>query len=185
MSLPLETRIAKTKSLYNAIPTILWSLMGFTPIGYFCYVYMELMWIYLFLALSLTILFLPDSFFQIIRMSANVSFYQKIGIRIVKKLTQDGDLVNRNLQRKFSNQRRLLSQNEIKRQISRSYFNEKMHFAMFTFFLLTAGYAFFHNFLMWALVISLTNIVFNIYPIFLQQYNRLRIRHIVKRQRPS
>jgi hypothetical protein len=106
-------------------------------------------------------------------------------MRITKKLTQDGDLVNRSIHRRFPGHKSFQTQNTLAGQISRSHFHEKIHFAMLVFFMLTAGHAIIFNFMRWALVITLTNIVFNLYPIFLQQYNRLRIQQIVKRRNPS
>lgn len=183
MSLRAETdRIAKTKFRYNLIPTIFWSLLGFTPIGYFCYAHMELFWLYVFLAVSLATLLLPDSFFPMTRLSNKISVYKRIGIRITKKLTQDGDLVNRSIQHKFPNQKIIQTQTTFKAQLSRSYFNEKIHFTMFVFFLFTTIYAIYHDFILWACVMTFTNILFNLYPIFLQQYNRLRIQGIAKRR---
>jgi hypothetical protein len=173
---------AKTKSLYNLIPTVSWSLACFTPIGYFCYAFMDLLWLYLFLFFSLATLLLPRSFQRWIQLSTKISTYKKIGIRLTKKLTQDGDLVNRSMQRQFPDQKGTVTQNTLARHLARSYFHEKTHVVMFVFFLLTAVYAVFYNFVAWACVITLTNIVFNLYPIFLQQYNRLRIQHIAKRQ---
>jgi len=183
MSQRLKTdRIKKIKSAYNLIPTISWSLLGFTPIGYFCYAYMELLWLYTFLTLGVATLFLPNSFFMLIRLSSNTSTYQKIGIRITKKLTQDGDLVNRSVQRRFPKHKSFQTNSAMKKLITRSYFHEKTHFAMLVFFLLASVYAIFHNLIFWACAITLTNLVFNLYPIFLQKYNRLRIEHAIKRQ---
>jgi len=53
---------------------------------------------------------------------------------------------------------------------------------MLLFFLLTGIYALTQGYVWWAVIITINNLVFNLYPNFLQQYNRLRLRHLMKMQ---
>jgi len=86
-----SAKIKKLATWYNQIPNIFWSILNFTPIGYFWFMAMDLKWLYILLAISLVAGFLPNSFFDRIQLSKTTSIYKKIGIRIVKKYTQDGD----------------------------------------------------------------------------------------------
>ena len=53
---------------------------------------------------------------------------------------------------------------------------------MFLFFLLTGIYALLRGQIWWAFIITFNNVVFNLFPNLLQQYNRLRLRRLMKRR---
>jgi len=125
--------------------------------------------------------FLPKAFFDAIQLSPTTSFYEKIGIRMVKKYTQDSDFINRLIRRKFP-QYRIFDHNvSIQKHLNKAYAIEKIHFMMFLFFLLTSIYALTQGYAGWAVMITINNFVFNLYPNFLQQYNRLRLRRLMKK----
>ena len=119
------------------------------------------------------------AFFDRIQLSKTTSIYKKIGIRIVKKYTQDGDLINRLIRRKFPRYRIFDYNVSIQKHLNKAYSMEKIHFSMFLFFLLTGIYALTQGYVWWAVIITINNLVFNLYPNFLQQYNRLRLRHLM------
>lgn len=171
-------KIKKWVPWYNQIPNVFWSLLNFIVIGYFCFMFMHLKWLFIILALSLLAGFLPNTFFDKIQLSQTTSLYKKIGIRIVKTYTQDGDLINRIIRKKFPGYRVFDNNSSIPRHINRAYSVEKIHFIMFLFFLLTSIYALTKGYEWWAVIITVNNLIFNIYPILLQQYNRLRFKHL-------
>ena len=163
---------------YNQIPNLFWSVLSFTPLGYFWYTAMDLKWLLSSLALSLLAGFLPRAFFDTMHFGKTASVYKKIGIRFVKKYTQDGDWVNRLIRRKFPQYKVFDHSAPMQKHIDKAYAIEKIHFSMFIFFLLTAIYALYRGEARWAIIITINNLIFNLYPNFLQQYNRLRLRHL-------
>ena len=177
-----SAKIKKLATWYNQITNIFGSILNFTPIGYFWFMAMDLKWLYILLAISLLAGFLPKFFFDRIQLSPTTSLYEKIGIRTVKKFTQDGDLINRLIRRKFSQYRIFDNHLSIQKHLNKAYSIEKIHFIMFLFFLLTSIYALTQGYVWWAVMITINNLVFNLYPNFLQQYNRLRLRHLMKMQ---
>ncbi|HEY4061712.1 MAG TPA: hypothetical protein VGM30_07415 [Puia sp.] len=168
-------------TLYNQLSNVFWSVLGFAPIGYFCYTRMEAGWLYLFLALSLPVVVLPHSFYDIIQIGRTTAVYERIGIRIVRKFTQDGDWVNRLIRRRFPKYKVFDSYPSIRKHLRRAYMIEKIHLAFFLFFLYVTIYALVNGYLFWAGVLTLTNLGFNVYPNLLQQYNRLRLRQLMRR----
>jgi hypothetical protein len=60
---------------------------------------------------------------------------------------------------------------------------EKFHFMMFMFFFFASAYALVHAFFGWALFITFANVAFNVYPMFLQQYIRLRLSSLNRHKR--
>jgi len=176
-----SAQIKKWATWYNQITNIFWSILNFTPIGYFCFMAMDLKWLYILLAISLLAGFLPKSFFDRIQLSQTTALYEKIGIRTVKKFTQDGDFINRLIRKKFP-QYRLFDHNlSMQKHLNKAYSIEKIHFSMFLFFLLTGIYALIRGEVWWAAIITVNNLVFNLCPNLLQQYNRIRLRHLMKK----
>jgi hypothetical protein len=168
-------------TLYNQLSNVFWSILGFAPIGYFCYVRMEPGWIYLFLALSLPVVLLPHSFYDKIQIGRTTVVYERIGIRIVRKFTQDGDWVNRLIRRRFPKYKVFDSYPSVRKHLRRAYMIEKIHFAFFLFFLYATVYALVNGYFLWAGILTITNLGFNVYPNLLQQYNRLRLRQLMRR----
>jgi hypothetical protein len=166
---------------YNQLSNVFWSVLGFAPVGYFCYTRMELVWLYIFLALSLPMLLLPNAVYDAMQISRTTAVYERIGIRIVRKFTQDGDWVNRMIRRRFPKYKVFDSYPSIRRHLRKAYTIEKVHFAFFLFFLYASLYALVNSYFFWAGLIMLTNLIFNIYPNLLQQYNRLRLRQLMRR----
>ena len=99
----------------------------------------------------------------------------------VKKFTQDGDFINRLIRRKFPQYRIFDHNASMQKHLNKAYAIEKIHFMMFLFFLLTSIYALIRGEVWWAVIITVNNLVFNLYPNFLQQYNRLRLRQVMKK----
>jgi hypothetical protein len=170
---------------YNQFINVFWSLLSLGPLGVFCYAHLELKWLWIFLGLSLPVILLPAAFYDAIQWSQRVSDYERIGIRFVRKFTQDGDLMNRWVRKRepgyrtFDNSRR---SGQLAQLVQKAYIIEKIHFAMLLFFLYTALYALARGYTGWAIALAAANILFNVYPNLLQQYNRMRIRRIEGRQ---
>ena len=174
-----RAEVQKRAIWYNQTVNVLWSIVSFTPIGYFCFAAMDLKWLFILLAVSLSAGFLPRTFFDAMQLGKTTSIYEKIGIRFAKKYTQDGDVINGLIRRKAAQYKVFDGQRSIQKHLNKAYAIEKVHFVMFLFFLLTSIYALWHGYFGWAVVITFNNLIFNLYPNFLQQYNRIRLRHLM------
>ncbi len=175
-------RIQQTAILYNQLINFFWSVLAFAPIVYFCYLYLPLNLLYIFTGISCLVIFIPESLLNKIQLSRSTQVYNRIGIRFIKKYTQDGDLVNRYIKNKHPKYKYVASKDSIKKLIGKSYMNEKFHYLVFIFFICISIYAFMLGLVTWGIFINIANIIYNLYPIFLQQYNRIRINALLKRQ---
>jgi hypothetical protein len=93
----------------------------------------------------------------------------------VSHITQDGGLVNSLLRHQYPQYRRLPSRAAVAGLVRGTYHYERFHWTMLLFFLLVSGYAVTQRQMGWALVLSLLNVGYNLYPIWLQQYLRVRL----------
>jgi len=177
--LPISKRTSPTPlshAAYNALPSLFWTVLGLMPISIFCYSLMERRWLYIFIAISLIAYAIPTSQFHHWQLSSKLDIYRKIGVRAAGKLAQNGSLVNKLIQRRYPGYRVLNNRSSITQIVRTTYHQERFHLAMFLFFLMAAIYAAVQSHVVWSLLLTFTNVIYNVYPIWLQQYTRLRLR---------
>ena len=159
------------------IPNLLWTALFLIPIAMFCYTYIIPKTTYILLGLSLTPIFLPNSFFDRIQLSKRSHFYKKIGVKYINIFAQNGSLLNKFLKRKYPNFKVVSrSKTSIRKQYYQTYFFEKFHFSLFLFFTIMTIYAGIQGHFYWALTLTISNLLYNIYPNLLQQYVRLKLK---------
>jgi hypothetical protein len=168
--------IKKMVGVYNMVPNLFWSVLNLIPVSVFCYNFMHVKLFCIILTISLLTMLLPKSFFKKIQLAKTPTVYKKIGVNFINKFTQNGDIINRLIRNKFP-QYKVISARRISidKLIKQTYIFEKFHFVMFVFFSLAAIYAWLDHYITWVLIILLTNLVYNIYPAFLQQYIRVKL----------
>lgn len=167
---------------YNTIVNFFWSVLVLVPLVVFCYGEMSIKLTLIFLAASFITVFLPRSFFDAMQFK-NRQVYKKIGVDFINRFTQNGIIVN-NLVRKRIPGYQVIStkRSSIHKVVYQSYMFEKFHFTAFVFFLLTTIYALAKGFFAWSLVFFVSNIIYNVYPILLQQYVRARLKNVRNQQ---
>jgi len=163
------------RQILNQLINVFWTVLAFAPVIAFWMAAGDFLILYILIALSLCILFLPDGFYQNVQLSKEAGYYEKMGLRFFRRFTQDGDLITKILtkgQVEFKSRRTRASLMSYLKQIE-GY--ERYHMTCLVFFTLTTLYAIgLANFGI-ALLTTLSNIVYNVIPLLLQQYNRLRI----------
>lgn len=123
------------------------------------------------LVLSFIPFLLPTHLFLQLQLSSKRRFYEGWGIRFWQQFTQQGKLINR----LAGEQKPMLLRKEfgkIKAAINR---NERYHYAALVCFLGSLGYAI--SLEQWQLAgfIFVANGLYNIIPLLIQQYNKIRI----------
>lgn len=171
-----EVRIKRIVDAYNMIPNLFWSVIFLFPVALFCYNYLVVKYLIIFLLISLVPVFLPRSFFNFFQSPKMAIFYRKAGVGFINKFTQNGTLINKIIRKRYP-QYKFLSQKKLSAQqlFQQTYMFEKFHFMLCFFFILINGYACWQALYGWANFIFITNLIYNIYPIFLQHYIRIRI----------
>lgn len=169
-------KINRLAAAYNMIPNLVWTTLFLLPVTIFCYTLINHKTVFILLGISFIPIFFPNSFFDSIQLSRNAAFYKRIGVRYINKFAQNGALLNKYLRNKYS-KFKLVSTNKssIKKQYYQTYFFEKFHFSLFIFFAAVTVYALAKSYLLWALILSICNLLYNIYPNLLQQYIRLKL----------
>lgn len=162
-------------SLYNAAPNVFWSLLAFAPVSIFCYRFMERAWLSAFVVASLIAFMVPASKLRYLELSSTVTTYRKLGVHWVNHFVQHGILINHLLRRRYPEYRRMRSRARTAYLVQSTYLQERFHWTVLLFFLLSSLYGIAHGYPGWALQITIINVVYNLYPIWLQQYIRVRL----------
>lgn len=175
-------KIKKLTAFYNMAVNMFWSVLNLVPISVFCYEIMSLRLFYILLFTTLLTLLLPKKFFNNIQIGKTALVYEKLGVKFINKFTQNGSIVNRLVRRKFP-QHKIVSNTtrSAHKLLQQTYMFEKFHFAMFVFFTIAAVYAFTLKHVWWGIIISVSNVIYNVYPNLLQQYVRIRLAPLLDR----
>jgi hypothetical protein len=103
-------------------------------------------------------------------------FYQRLGLRAFRYLAPDGDWVMRRVRRIDPSYRAVRNRTDLRAHIAATYANERWHLAFFIGGLFTQVFAIFSGQIGWAVLLTLTNVAFNLYPVLHQRYKRARAR---------
>jgi hypothetical protein len=159
----------------NAVPSVLWSVLALVPISVYCYQYLAQPWLYGFLALSLLAYAVPTAWFGHWQLSSRPARYRRLGVALVNRVTQHGDFINRLIRRRYPAYRHVRSRAAVAALVRTTYHQERFHLMGFLFFLFTSGYAAARGQAGWCGLLLLTNVGYNVYPVWLQQYLRVRL----------
>lgn len=119
---------------------------------------------------------LPRSYYATRNAARARRNYERLGVRFFKRFVVNGDLVNRWSRRHDVQPQLVLIRGDIAPFIDQTCRVERAHLVLFLFSLFTAACSARLGWYRWTACLVFGNIVFNLYPIFLQRYNRARAR---------
>jgi hypothetical protein len=121
---------------------LIWSVINILPVYIFCYKYVDHKSVYIFIAISLPAIFLPKSFLNKIQLANSTSVYKKLGADLINKFIQNGDFINNLIKKKYPEYKVVYNKRKsIDGFVQQTFNNEKFHWFMFVFFMLTIVYA--------------------------------------------
>jgi len=86
---------------YNMIPNVIWSIINIGPILIFCLTKVEPKTVYTFLAISFFPVFLSNAFISSLQIGKTTKIYKKPGVHFINRVSQNGDIINKLVKRKF------------------------------------------------------------------------------------
>lgn len=102
-------------------------------------------------------------------------FYRRLGLRWFRYVAPDGDLVNRIVRRIEPSYRVVRNRASLRQHIEGTYSNERWHLAFLIAGTLTFCHATYTRQYVLGSLIMLTNVAFNLFPVFHQRYKRVRV----------
>ena len=147
-----------------------WTIIGFFPVVYFWFLNGINWSFYVLLVICLISCFLPERAYRHLDISKDLRVYKRLGIKFIRRFAQDGDF----------NPNRALG---IKAYLKKISMFERYHFCCLLLFQVSSVYACYEEKYLLAFAIFVCNLLYNVYPILLQQYNRIRITKLLRRHR--
>jgi hypothetical protein len=123
---------------------------------------------------------LPATYYRCWEGRRGPRVYGAVGVRAFKRLVPNGDLVNRWARRLDPRYRVIRDQASAVAWLDRTRDSERSHLVLLVAGLLTAAYAARIGWNGWAVGLTASNVVFNLYPVFLQRYTRCRIAKLLR-----
>lgn len=159
----------------NQFINFFWTALGFAALFAYWFSVGLSAWFYLFIGLSVIPAFLSRSFFYRVQLSRNTKFYERLGVRFIRKFVQYGDFANRLARKSYPAHPVIRRTANPKGYLSTIMMYERYHFICLIFFLLTSIIAMLQGRYSVALLIMISNMIYNVCPILLQQFNRIRV----------
>jgi hypothetical protein len=162
----------------NQVINFFWTILCFIPVVGFWIGADAMLLLYVLIFISFLSLVVPG---RLLQLSNNPKFYERLGIKFTRKFVQNGDYANRLIRRRDPKYRVVKNKTHAASYMGTIKMFERYHFMCFIFFLLTTAFAFIIHEYMFCIIIFIANIIYNISPILLQQYNRARIIKVTNR----
>lgn len=160
-----------------------WTMVCFAPVGFYWALYFaekRPAWLlFTSIGISLLISMLPARWLSALTISKDRKFYERIGVTFIRWFVQNGKLVNWVKGKYLLNSGLIHNRKEALNYLGTIAMQERFHYSCFLLFLLSTIDALCIGKTGMALLILLCNILYNVYPILLQQYNKLRINLIL------
>lgn len=168
----------RSAPLVNQLINLFWTALCCIPVVLY-WVSADRSWLWPFLAVSGLGLLVSGRFYQL---SYNRRFYESLGVKWVRRFVQDGELVSRFARRRMPDHRVIRNKAAGRSYLKTVAMYERYHFLCFLFFLFSGVHAALSGRLAMALLLFVCNIVYNVYPILLQQFNRIRLERLGKQR---
>ncbi len=100
--------------------------------------------------------------------------YPTLGLHLFRKVAPDGDWINARLRRIDPTYRRIATRDALVEHLAGTYTNERGHLVLLLAGTCTQGFALVTGQYLWAAVLTVSNVAFNLYPVMHQRYKRAR-----------
>ncbi|MEO3403603.1 hypothetical protein AAFN85_06850 [Mucilaginibacter sp. CAU 1740] len=114
------------------------------------------------------------------QLSRSTAFYERLGVRFIRKFVQHGDIANSISRKNKPGYQVIAQKNDPAAYLKTTNMYERFHMMCLLFFLFTTAAAFVDRKFIMAAAITISNVIYNFYPVLLQQYNRIRIMRLTK-----
>ncbi|WP_374951247.1 hypothetical protein [Mucilaginibacter sp.] len=156
----------------NQAINFFWTIICFIPVVSFWVAAGAMQLCYLFIGISAISLLVPA---RVLQLSCNPEFYEAAGVKFIRKVVQNGQWINSYLRRRHPHYKLIKNKTHAGTYLKSVAMYERYHLLCFVFFMLTAGHAIAGSHYAMSISLIIANVIYNICPILLQQYNRARL----------
>lgn len=161
--------------LINQAINLVWTALLFAPVILFWFRYYDATIFFCLLGISLLPLLMNEASLRGLQLSKNRKFYEKLGIRKIQAVTQDGRLVKNLTNKRHAGHIVIRNRRDIELYKSQINMYEKYHLICLLFFTGCTIYGLINSEYYLSVWILISNIFYNVVPLLIQQYNKIRI----------
>jgi hypothetical protein len=165
--------------ILNVLLSALWTIVFVLPVYIFCARHVDIGWIIAFAVTAMLSTLLPRSAIQRLALSSEAKAYRRLRVPLVIEITQDARWIRRISGNSPARARR--SKQGLSKILHDTWVRERFHLALLVFYFLCSIMAVCQIRPLWFLSLILANVSYNLYPIWLQQYLRLRVSRCLAR----
>ncbi|MGE7776456.1 hypothetical protein ACQKLP_17140 [Chitinophaga sp. NPDC101104] len=163
--------------ILNQLINFFWMALCCAPLLWYWLLAGWDVWAWIFITVSCVMGLLPRSLLRWTQLATTRRGFEKLGVKAIRKLTQNGDWANAATGSAGNTVGNLAGAERYRATIN---MYERFHLICGFFFLFSGLHAFtFGHWILGTLNLA-TNLVFNVAAIILQQYNRLRIDNLLR-----
>lgn len=162
---------------FNSIINLFWTIIAFLPILAFWIEYPDRTSLWMSIAVSIPLLAVPESVCRKLQLSNKRMFYKKLGVKLAQSMSQNGRIVNALIKRTGHAEHYVVrTRNDLRRYRTQILGYQRFHLACLIFFFVSMVRAMILGAFDFFIGILIMNVVYNVYPLLIQQYNTLRTR---------
>ena len=140
----------------------------------------SLPWFLLGFTLSFAPLVFPRGYYRCREGARGARLYRALGVHHFKRFVTNGDFINRRGRLADPRHRLVRGAESARAWAANTDEGEKNHLVLLLMALFSALYAARLGWTGWALGLTASNVLFNLYPVLLQRYNRCRIERVLR-----
>lgn len=162
---------------FNSIINLFWTIIAFIPVLIFWTEYDDTTSLWLSITVSLPLLAVPEKVCLKLQLSNSREFYERLGVKLAQSLSQNGKFVNALIKRTGHAEHYVVrTRNDLRRYRTQILGYQRFHVACLLFFFISMMRALILGAFDFFIGILIMNVVYNVYPLLIQQYNTLRTR---------
>lgn len=160
--------------LLNQTLNLIWTFLAFIPVFMLWYANFNAITLLTSILLSLILTVIIQKAGIHLPLSNKRQFYEKLGVKQFQKFTQDSYYISK-LAKKTGGKKSFFRRNNYSTQIKKIRMYEQYHLLCFLFFSFSSLIGIYSHYIIYAMLVTLANIIYNIIPLLIQQYNRIRL----------
>lgn len=173
MFLPYSGYVNVRAQLANTLISLLWTVVFVGPLYVFRAHHISHTSLYVFFAIAAVSMALPKALLQRLALSTHTARYRRLYVPMVITFTQDAAWLRRISGSQKPRVRR--DATTMAKLVRDTWARERFHLSLLVFYSLCIVVAILHMQFVWAGALIVCNVIYNLYPIWLQQYLRLRV----------
>ena len=161
------------RHVLNAVINVPWTCLLLGPVYVYCAHHVTPTWLFVFGLAAVFPLGAPERILQRLQLGTHVDVYRRLGVPLLVKVTQDAPWLVRLGGDQYK--RVSLDRGVIDRVMRETWMRERFHLGLPLFCGACSGLALWQMEIRWCVALIVINTLYNLYPVWLQQYLRLRL----------